>query len=55
MQPALFFPVILMLMVYVLLIALTFYFINYLVNKSLKLKKEQNDLLREIISKMDKK
>lgn len=54
MQSLFFLPVILMLFVYLGLIFFTFYFVYYLVNKSLVLKREQNELLRQIISKLDK-
>lgn len=54
MQSLFLLPVILMLFVYLGLIFFTFYFVYYLVNKSLVLKREQNELLRQIISKLDK-
>jgi Tfp pilus assembly protein PilN len=47
-----FLPMLMMLAVYLPLIVLTFYFIYYLVNKSHKLQRERNDLLRELISKL---
>jgi len=55
MQSLFFLPLILMSTVYLALIFFTFYFVYYLVNKSLVLKREQNDLLRELISKLDNK
>ena len=55
MQPLVFLPIILISIVYLELIFFTFYFFYYLLNKSLVLKREQNDLLRELISKLDNK
>ena len=55
MQPFFFLPMILISVFYLAMVFLTFYFVYYLVNKSLLLKKEQNDLLRELISKLDNK
>jgi hypothetical protein len=55
MQSLFFIPMLLALALYLPLIVLTFYFIYYLVNKSHKLQKERNDLLRELISKLDNK
>lgn len=55
MQSLFLLPMVLMLIVYLALIFFTFYFVYYLVNKSLVLKREQNDLLRELISKLDNK
>jgi hypothetical protein len=55
MQPLFFLPLILVSVVYLAMVFLTFYFVYYLVNKSLLLKREQNDLLRELISKLDSK
>lgn len=55
MQSLFFLPMILMSVVYLALIVFTFYFIYHMVNKSLELKREQNDLLRELINKLDNK
>jgi len=55
MQSLFLLPLILMSILYLGLILITFYFVYYLVNKSLVLKREQNDLLREIISKLGNK
>ena len=54
MQSLFFLPIIFMSIVYLALIFFTFYFVYFLVNKSLVLKREQNDLLRQLISKLDK-
>jgi hypothetical protein len=48
-------PLILIPIVYLGMIFATFYFVYYLVNKSLVLKREQNELLRQLISKLENK
>ncbi|MEI7829091.1 MAG: hypothetical protein WCI31_04945 [Prolixibacteraceae bacterium] len=55
MQSLFFIPMLIALALYLPLIVLTFYFIYYLVNKSHKLQRERNDILRELITKLDNK
>jgi hypothetical protein len=55
MQPFFFLPLVLLSVFYLAMVFFTFYFVYYLVNKSLVLKREQNDLLRKLISKLDNK
>ncbi len=54
MQSLFLLPMLLMLVIYLAMILATFYFVYYLVNKSLVLKREHNELLRQLISKLDK-
>ncbi len=50
-----FFPIIIYTLFYLVLIAIAIFFIFTWVNRYFTLKREQNDLLREIVQKMDKK
>ena len=49
------FPILIFLFYIAILVVVVFYLIYTWVNKFISLKKEQNDLLREIIKKMDSK
>ena len=48
-------PMLIFVFIYLAVIVGIIVFVIVSVNKSLRLKKEHNDLLREIINKMDKK
>ena len=50
-----FFPIMMYGVVYLAIIAAAIFFIFTWVNRYFTLKREQNDLLREIIQKMDKR
>jgi len=50
-----FLPIMVIIIVYLAILIGIFVLINYWVNKNIVLKREQNDLLREIIKKMENK